>query len=226
GLFDDSPQLPPDNASCIIYEDGILSKELAAIQQDGTFELPTDIKITAGSTYYLTASGDGLPDIYTENIQIPNVIFWKNAIVRDTVDGEITIEVSFDDTPGKNNYYVIKMDKYDQGGELLTNLSLSEPFIDPSSVFSDLDFDGKTHKVILKTPRYEYFMNEAIRTHQIQIVLFSLSKELYSFFNSLNKFESTFSDPTLENYPIYSNVKNGYGILGGFSTDTITIELF
>ena len=223
GIFDDSIPTPPTHPTCQIYEDGTLLQELTTLREDGTFEISSNLPIKTGHTYHLTASADGLLDIQSQNIEIPVTIPLESASIIDTLDRNLTVSITFNDPVDQKNYYLLKIDKYIQG-QLLPNSTSTEPFIDPAAVFSDISFDGKLHQETRKINSYGEYMNEYLPVEKIQLILFSLSPSTYKYFNSLNEYESTASDPTLESFPVYSNIENGYGILGGLSTDTITIQ--
>ncbi len=224
GLFDEAIPEPLSNPSCRVYEDEVLIEELSTVKQDGSFELPAEMKFNIGHHYQIDASSDGFASIRTQNIVIPDVIPIQKAIIFDTIDSRFIIHVTFDDPQNEKNYYVLKVDKYIDG-QLLKDTLFKAPFIDPALTFSDVDFDGTRYTQILKVGRNDYYRNEYLPVEQLQLILISLSESTYKFMNSLKKYESTASDPTLENFPVYSNVINGYGILGGFATDTVFIQL-
>lgn len=222
GVFD-TAATPLSHPVCKIFEDGELLKELTIYHEDGTFYLPTDLAFTIGRTYYIIASDDEHPIIQTQEIQIPPIVLMEDAMVRDTIDENLIITATFKDPANVDNYYILKVDKYVQGQ--LVQESAPEPFFDPSQTFfSDEIFDGETHQLNMELYNRAYYMGESFPIEELHLILVSLSESTYNYINSSNNFESTSSDPEVESYPIFSNVMNGYGILGGFATDTIVLE--
>jgi len=90
-----------------------------------------------------------------------------------------------------------------------------------SNVFSDQLFNGK---------EYEFTVESRLRkgdpgTNHMVVELQSITKELYYYLKSTMLYRITPQDAYTEPILIYSNIENGWGILGGVNTDRHVILL-
>ncbi len=90
-----------------------------------------------------------------------------------------------------------------------------------SNVFSDQLFNGK---------EYEFTVESRLRkgdpgTNHVVVELQSITKELYYYLKSTMLYRIIPQDAYTEPIMIYSNIENGWGILGGVNTDRHVILL-
>lgn len=90
-----------------------------------------------------------------------------------------------------------------------------------SNVFSDQHFNGEN---------YEFTVESRLRrgdpyTNHLIIELQSITKDLYYYLKSTMLYRITEQDAFTEPIHIHSNIKNGWGILGGLSSDKHIIYL-
>ncbi|MFA7136482.1 MAG: DUF4249 family protein, partial [Bacteroidales bacterium] len=90
-----------------------------------------------------------------------------------------------------------------------------------SNIFSDHLFNGKD---------YEFIVESRLRkgdegTNYIVVELQSITKELYYYLKSIMLYRITEQDAYTEPISIYSNIEDGWGILGAVSSDTHYLRL-
>lgn len=85
--------------------------------------------------------------------------------------------------------------------------------------FSDRIVDGKKFSVRVTLPNYTFFGTYSF-------YLYSISKDYYLYLSSLAQFNNSNGNPFSEPVQVYSNVTNGLGIFGGYSSakDSVVIE--
>lgn len=90
------------------------------------------------------------------------------------------------------------------------------------AVFSDDLFDGMSHniEITFKPHTYPGFQP------RFTIILSTLSYEMFTYLHTLDQHQQTASYYASEVYPIpvYTNIKNGFGVFGGYVTDTYRFD--
>jgi len=89
------------------------------------------------------------------------------------------------------------------------------------NIFNDELIDGKTYSLTFSysLSKYPEAKNNTV------IILQSITKELYLYLKSLSAQYYFGDDPLLEPIQVYSNVKNGGGILGGYNSNKVIINV-
>lgn len=232
-----------DNASVMMYEDGVLLCTLEHTE-DGYYVSDKCPKV--GSTYMLVVNAPGYKECRaTTIIQSPPVL--SNMNFRDTVtidnEGYPLSEVSFtitDNSPSRNFYElngrVLSKNPEIDYGRIYFNasrttdkvLTQSEclPFNRVYLLFTDDYFSNASHNLsaIYNGPRTNY---------DLEITLKSVSESYYEYRRSTfmqeyedeGLFEWIAGGESLSSIPvdIYSNIENGYGIFASYSIMTDTI---
>jgi Domain of unknown function (DUF4249) len=163
--------------------------------------------------------------ISSENATLPQKTLLDNVFVVDTTQnlaGFYTIGLTFKDNSSEKDYYSIGVLTYanNQLIEELPSSSFGEAYI-KGSAFSDEKFNQQTH--IAKTLVYKRIDTQIVDS--AAIVLYHLSPSIYQFMSSLQLNEGSINDALISPIPVYSNIKNGYGVFGLFRTDTLGIKL-
>lgn len=89
-----------------------------------------------------------------------------------------------------------------------------------SDVFSDHKFNGKTHEFTVITKIAANKLEDARLTIDLQ----SITREMYFYLKSLMVYAVTPQDEYTEAIQIYSNVNEGWGIVGAANTDHHIID--
>lgn len=163
---------------------------------------------------------------------------------------ELSIEVT-DPNPGQTDLFriSIKMSDYDTNGEsqyYASNYYVTHEYTDPvfggsidsndyfdindldrrpEGVFSDALFDGGSYRI--KVPVY-FNLSKYNTTDpdffNVPITIEHLSKEYYYYLNTCDQ-GGTLSEFFTEPIQVYSNVTNGYGLVGGHTTSQCWLPL-
>ncbi len=237
-----------DNASVQIRQ-GESESILLQYQDNGIYT--SDNVVESGAPYHVSVILEGYPEI-TANDSVPT--FSSISILSQTNTARLSeegyfvagVELRFVDDPQKEDYYELiiykRMEDYlgltypfNEQSKILLNEGF-EPYTTESLVFSDelideeeevLDlFYGSSYSTHSSGgARYQTF-----REHTLIAELRHISKEYYIFKKSQYFYENTryadFIEGTATAYPVYSNVKNGLGIMASYSSsvDSIFVE--
>lgn len=206
------------------------------------------IKIVASTPEYGTVTAE---DIIPKKVPIKNAshtIKKGNGVYQGTISDyfEIYYEVTFDEFPEKNNYYLAKITQIKTGyyGYYETEIDYIDPvfkeqdaILDESmafnglekrggALFTDQSINGQTYTLQIKETTAE--LDE---TEQRIISIYSLSESYFLYLLSLQKIAGSTLEGGLgniglaESLRVYSNVEGGTGILGGNQHSETTITL-
>ena len=206
------------------------------------------IKIVASTPEYGTVTAE---DIIPKKVAIKNAshtIKKGNGVYQGTISDyfEIYYEVTFDEFPEKNNYYLAKITQIKTGyyGYYETEIDYIDPvfkeqdaILDESmafnglekrggALFTDQSINGQTYTLQIKETTAE--LDE---TEQRIISIYSLSESYFLYLLSLQKIAGSTLEGGLGNIGlaeplwVYSNVEGGTGILGGNQHSETTITL-
>lgn len=206
------------------------------------------IKIVASTPEYGTVTAE---DIIPKKVPIKNAshtIKKGNGVYQGTISDyfEIYYEVTFDEFPEKNNYYLAKITQIKTGyyGYYETEIDYIDPvfkeqdaILDESmafnglekrggALFTDQSINGQTYTLQIKETTAE--LDE---TEQRIISIYSLSESYFLYLLSLQKIAGSTLEGGLGNIGqaeplrVYSNVEGGTGILGGNQHSETTITL-
>ena len=206
------------------------------------------IKIVASTPEYGTVTAE---DIIPKKVPIKNAshtIKKGNGVYQGTISDyfEIYYEVTFDEFPEKNNYYLAKITQIKTGyyGYYETEIDYIDPvfkeqdaILDESmafnglekrggALFTDQSINGQTYTLQIKETTAE--LDE---TEQRIISIYSLSESYFLYLLSLQKIAGSTLEGGLGNIGlaeplrVYSNVEGRTGILGGNQPSETTITL-
>ena len=206
------------------------------------------IKIVASTPEYGTVTAE---DIIPKKVPIKNAshtIKKGNGVYQGTISDyfEIYYEVTFDEFPEKNNYYLAKITQIKTGyyGYYETEIDYIDPvfkeqdaILDESmafnglekrggALFTDQSINGQTYTLQIKETTAE--LDE---TEQRIISIYSLSESYFLYLLSLQKIAGSTLEGGLGNIGlaeplrVYSKVEGGTGILGGNQHSETTITL-
>ena len=206
------------------------------------------IKIVASTPEYGTVTAE---DIIPKKVPIKNAshtIKKGNGVYQGTISDyfEIYYEVTFDEFPEKNNYYLAKITQIKTGyyGYYETKIDYIDPvfkeqdaILDESmafnglekrggALFTDQSINGQTYTLQIKETTAE--LDE---TEQRIISIYSLSESYFLYLLSLQKIAGSTLEGGLGNIGLaeplrgYSDGEGGTGILGGNQHSETTITL-
>ena len=188
---------------------------LYSIGEIGYIYVTIDDPINENNYYLVSATYDEPQYIYTDDGQV---------FITGYIERSFYITLNGTENEGiADNYY------YFEGSPQFTG-----------DVFSDVLFNGneKNLKIQFNTwllnnilPIYEYdesgmpfYDGSDLSDVVLYIHLFTLSKEMFDFIVSYDKYQSVNGNPFAEPVNIYTNIINGVGILGGANCFTDTLR--
>ena len=149
-------------------------------------------------------------------------------------------EITYHDPPGVSNYYQLSCKIYiihsdssiDSYPQAIWPVDENQHFFDGTSggnlLWSDRLTEGKEVSfqfVYFNSYNYKSAINRDQEHLRFVFYLKALTKAYFTYLKSLGVYWETggsdnpFSEPVV----IYSNVENGYGILGGYSSDSVSV---
>ncbi len=216
-------------ATVVLYADDV--PDTLAFSDDHWYK--TGQKASPGINYLLkvyhpdfeeTLSGDAFPAPVTFKMQ--------NFVAKDAVDewGFIysSIDVVFNDDPGRNDYYELRTELGEtvrqesnmifNGGTrsndvIIKNEGFTGEFFTGGIAFSDKLFNGDTASIKI---RFAYNAN----VDYVYIILRSVSENYYQYKKSYYRYTVNASNDiwnTSNPVGLFTNIENGYGIFAGYS---------
>ena len=201
---------------------------------DTIYFYPSSVRATAGDKITIKASSKDLKDV-EGTTEIPKAVEITSLELKEVINEDglfvrtANMEISFKDPSETKNYYHIKVYTVYEPPYLSTlgystndvnaiDAAYSEVLFDNSFLWDDLYFSGLEKKINIS------FSPQPIdATYKIE--LRTISKEYFQFYRTLYLQQQNSSGPFAEPINIFSNIKNGYGIVAGYSavSDTIFI---
>jgi hypothetical protein len=198
-----------------------------------------------GKTYSINVTAEGLPDISCKTIvPTPIIIDTVKMNLRLVNEGygpnieQIDFNLQFKDNPSEQNYYLLTA-YYNQIVGYSIDVNLDTTYISnknplhlstliPSNnvntgnmvmtsiIFDDATFNGELYNLQFFTDNfhfYNYFNQNPETTIYFRLSI--ISKDLYLYYQSYNKYQEIQGVPLAEPVKVYSNIKNGFGIFAG-----------
>lgn len=220
-----------------LYEDGSFVEELSPLS-DGYYEGQYLMKY--GKSYKIETIRSGYETAYGESlIPLPAVI---TSGTLSQVNNEFKLEVTFVDPPGQGDYYffyVSLVQAGQEGGQRLyfhtldPTVEVFETYDDPfeqeqgtsgdAGYISDQYFDGINKKLVLTSGNY-FGPGPIDSTYRVQFNLYRIGDDLYRHEKSKAAQRSSGDGLFSEPVQVYSNIRNGYGIVAGASRSFIEVK--
>jgi hypothetical protein len=218
--------------------------------QDGTLSgfYTIDHLPKSGHTYRFEVEKNGFTSTTGETTLPDEVLQYRFGDLTESVNEwggtEYRMELIIDDPVG-DHYYEIEITQqtfqpvFDDFGEVTEFLPVSyriyiysENIVIPEYqydrlLFSDEIFEGRSYTMTFNAEIYldsylkdEYGLNE---DSYITAKVRSCSKEYFNYYNTAALQSWNSGDPLVEPVPIYSNVTNGFGLIGSYYEEVDTL---
>lgn len=160
-------------------------------------------------------------------VQVPiTKIEIDSSSVYNDPSGLSSVKIHFSDPPSKKNFYKLSFEShhywvynqdtiwnsYDVYFEV-DDPTLKSNFTNGNLFVADTFFEGKNHTLSVKIPHYFNSGN----TQSLSVKLLSLSEDYFRYATTLNLQQSTSGDPFSQPVQVYTNIRNGLGIFGGYN---------
>lgn len=230
-LSSNNPILMDTTAKVWLYENNVPVSRLTITENPAPrnvrFFFSSDYKLKANQTYKVEASLNGYTTAFGEGISKDSVPISSTQF--DSISKNLVL--TFQDPPTKGDYYMITISNQspyylhnystnDVVLDFFDNTSFDDPFGDGSGnekygtngYLSDQYFNGKTKTLKLRIDEI-YVGNDPNFDIRYYVQLWRISEDLYE--HQRTKAIAWQSDnPFSEPVQIYSNISNGYGIVG------------
>jgi hypothetical protein len=222
-----------ENAEVLILEDEQEVDKLSYVG-NGTFRSEI-FKPQAGSIYKIQVAAEGLTPVEASDFlpaTKPEIISMKLDTTSFTFfEEEYKVHFRFKDEAGVTNYYNLEflyVDTLVNGRIKIKSLQIftDEPDIAPLTpsqgrgiTFSDKEIEGQDINFTIYVPRAIINSKETI-----VVALKNISRAYYDYEITLHNQLLTNGDPFKESSPVYTNIKNGFGIFAGYQVDADTLR--
>jgi hypothetical protein len=185
---------------------------------DGLFT--SNCLIDSNTSYQIFAIANGFSAVSSPEIFVPSRIKILESMLIER-DNNYLVKMRFQ--PGDGKYFALKTITHFANGAIKTDKDL---LFMPGSVFQPVDLDNEGNIWCERPYDKDYGEGDSIIiATSVDAILYHVDESTYRFFNSLDESDFTSGDMMLDPTVIYSNIKNGYGVFGGFSSDTIHIPI-
>ena len=207
-------------------------------------------KPQVGKTYIVEAEATGYEMITgTDKAPAPIVVSLVDSMHTTFLSGKVlSIDLLLSDPADKDNYYVLEAEAavYDSNGVIVDFISpLYSYSLDPNLdveglgdetssyqriYIKDEKFQGQNYpvNVMVSVSYLEYLLSEPYSEGASAEIFFhirTVSKGLYQYLKSYDKYQNYSFDPTFSQpVQVYSNMKKGFGIFGGYSESVMTFS--
>lgn len=173
-----------------------------------------------GVRYKLEVTAPGYPSVISETYIPKGVSFTADSWVS---GGYLDIKINFTDPVEEKNFYILELRDFSGLQELYTYFPIEceDPIVDVKTergqlLFTDYTINGKAYSMLFKCYPSWYDKTLTVR-------LLSLSEDLYKYFISVKQWNQNNFGGFSESVIVYSNIKGGIGIFGGYSYRSIEI---
>jgi|GEM_PF-5404707 hypothetical protein len=149
-----------------------------------------------------------------------NNIYVDTTLQHNEFEKKVNIKIRFKDDTYKKNYYIFYVTNNTDIQYISIN-DMSIEVINGIAFFTDELFNGD-YKTI-QTSVYLFGDNYSYSTNFLDIYLINADEHSFKYFYSTNKQINSKFNPFSEPVMIYSNIVNGYGIIGSYSVSKSTI---
>lgn len=230
------------------------SGETETVTYDATYDeyYTKTIKIKAGEKYAITATAPGLAPVYSEMtfpkpVQVNNVSLSVKGIKYFTEPNtnwysktmeQATIKFDFNDPAKTDNFYMVKINPVwakNQNSYSYLNWTTNYPDAENVNSYSGMGStyyikdgfnDGKNITLEFNTSSsYNQIGNLSDSVIGFDVKLFHVNSELYKYWYTIGKAEENSDNPFEEPVQIFSNIKGGYGVFGGFIPSYMFLKL-
>lgn len=241
-VFDKLIVDPVSEAKVSLFVDGKFDRILKYFDKYGYM---ADFYPKAGVEYSMSVEKEGFETVTAKGI-VPNKTKIKACILNSfagTDEDNLAfsqLSVTFDDPADQANYYEVMVLGYGQEKDKYT-LSTNDKAITSESyypspilmdaiqpkrlLFNDKLINGKTRTIEINyyPPQYESIGQLYISPHIVSLTFRSVSEDYYKYYTTLFKhFNNRRADLLFgiaEPSPVFTNIKNGYGVFAGYTED-------
>lgn len=194
------------NVTLYLLENNIIIDTLSPIDEYYyTLSKPFSPKVDA--YYHIEAISSTLPKVISEQQKIPLPVEFDTLYIKiEELTNYARLIGSYRKKQNEIGYYLKLYSFYE--GKTDSFLSGSELF-SPYGIIEDISNDRCS---------IDSYIGHTSEFDSVKVILYTLSSDFTKFLKSIQYYESSRDDPFYEyTYPVFSNIKGGYGIFGSYS---------
>ncbi|HEY9262251.1 DUF4249 domain-containing protein [Chitinophaga sp.] len=227
-IFDDSGYKDIPGSAVTLMANGVALSPLQIQVIKGLSYFVSEQKAERGKQYTVQVTAPGLSAV-TGTDTLPVAPDVKDAGAQRNSN---RIQFTLKDRPGAGNYYRIRIYTTDDtGGQGVYRLFRLDPAFNNnlvdfftksnynSLVMSDERFDGKEINFVLETA------DPMIASSQVTVEVSSLTRTTYEYFSTVAAQKESGSNAIGNPVRVFTNVVNGYGIVGGINTKKLLFKV-
>ncbi len=204
------------SALLVINSDSSITLEK---QSENFFISPKDFKAQYHTLYKIRVQAPGFETVESNSQEIPALVNLDSVHI-DTIETFGTAYEYFKDNALTEDYYETNYLTFHQGDTLKNFKTLSNEYFSPFDIYSDYASNGLNY-VISQQLNFPQWQDSLV----FEFRLYHLAPDLAKFIKSNNDYDFTKQDLFFDQQsPIYSNIKNGYGIFSAYSYDTLKVN--
>jgi len=200
-----------------LFENGVHLFDLDK-KNSNLFKSPKYFTPRLNSTYHIVVNTDRLGKATSAEQKVHSPVKIDTIYKTKIQDNEnlINIVFKFQDPKGEKNYYYPRVYVYPPDE--------NESSFFKEKFYGSYAFDDKFTDGQCITKHFEKIY--IYQKDSIKVELISLSEDLYLFLESKHEnYHSLGNSFTNQPIPVYTNIKNGYGIFGSFTVDSMYMYL-
>lgn len=234
---------PVIDGDVLLFENGSFIGKLIHLNK-GFYYLPGFLP-KENKQYTINASGEGLKNVEAKDTIPSKPIINQIELSSSYFEGQSYKDfiVYINDNPSAENYYMVSLigKRYEYIYDTLTydiidSVEVSEPigFVSQdkvfeeqlggtNSVFSDKLFNGKIYPLRISLSEYLFDETNNMSYFEIIIILKNISQSYAKYL--ITYANNSYSDPFSQPVQVFTNVKNGFGIFAGYSSEKRKIKV-
>lgn len=230
-LFNNTSIKYIDNATPFLYVDG----EIVTLNNVGKGYYVATEKAQMGSFYDVELFEEGFPTV-SASTYVPNYPTLGNISARKaTLEGSAVIQVTAEiiDTADTEDYYILEVrekgsySSYSNIDIITKDFDCENRLLDgeyvPQLLFQDRNFNGNTKSIIFSFIDNGY--SSGANNVTLEVVLKRCTKELWEYKRTYYLYLQTVDIPVVQPVQVFTNVTNGVGIFGGYTSVTKSISI-
>jgi len=217
----------PASAKVCLYENNIFKEELQPGEKNGLKYYRSHTPVHKGKTYKVTAEVAGYPLVEGSDI-IPPLCKLSAPVLDQQVDNEgwehTHIKFNLTDEAGQNNYYRFRLFSTDNQKLYFTSSNSGQTNNVGGLVDDDEYFNAMfMNDVLFADKSMEIVLSFTGTGDSVLLEVTSLTEPSYKYLKSIQDAENLNGNVLTEPFPIYTNITNGLGIVGGISVKRLRV---
>ncbi len=200
-----------ESANIYLLKNGIIEQELSSLN-NYNFTNPNNIIFNPTDKYQIQVESTNFnTSISTEQMLVSSTPIDSITTEGDNFYSRLKVSVFFNHLDNEQGYF-IKAHEYKEG-IALDSIGYEEHFFSPGTIINP-DITGL---------QAFHFQVDNRELDSIKVRLYTLSKDLITYYKSIDENEMTSESPFFDYIaPVFSNIENGHGIFATYEYDTKT----